>query len=294
MLAVTNFVLNLVELLSKLTQTLMSVAKVIIQSRKAGILPKRQHDACCILANGPSLKLTLETSDIDFLADKELVAVNNFAISPFFKQLRPANYVIHDLAFYFYDGVHFKNQDVEKTLQALKTDIDWPIYLYVQQKARQSPYFRDLVLANKNIKLVYYNTAIFEGFDSIKHWFFRSHLATPQTQNVLVMALFLSIKRHFKQIYLFGADHSWHEQLKLGQQGLEVKDHHFYDTKDKGYVPIFDPQKQEMSTMSKQFISLAKAFRGYEVLRDFARAEQVQVLNASKKTFIDAFPIVKI
>ena len=289
----TNFILEIAAFLNKLVQTGLSILKVILQSRKPDALPPCQQKICCILANGPSLKQTL-AEDLDFLVGKELVAVNNFAVSPYFKQLRPNNYVIHDLAFYFYDGIDFKNADVAQTLKILNEEIDWPINLYLQQKAKTSAYFINLAKTNSNINIVHYNTAIFEGFEGMKHWFFRQNLAIPQTQNVLVMALFLSIKKKFEQIYLFGADHSWHEQLHIGDRGLEIKDYHFYDTKDKDYIPIYDPQKNKMSTMSKQFVSLSKAFRGYEVLRDFAKTQQVQVLNASKKTFIDAFPIVKI
>ena len=288
-----NTLLQFGDWLKTFGQTITSILKVIVLTRRPISLPLATQKHCSLLGNGPSLKQTLE-EDLLFLEQTELVCVNNFAASPFFQQLKPQNYVIHDPAFYLYDGVTFKRPDIEDTLLKLRDKTDWKINLYVQQRAKKSTFLQNLPKVNPNIQLIYYNYTIFYGFEKIKHWFFKQNWAMQQAQNVLVVALYLALNRQFEQIFLFGADHSWHEQFKVGDNGLEFKDVHFYDTKEVGFIPIYDVEKKETSSMSKQFASLSKAFAGYEVLKKYADYQKVSVLNASKKSYLDAFRRVKI
>ena len=48
------------------------------------------------------------------------------------------------------------------------------------------------------------------------------------------------------------------------------------------------------SYMAKQFLSLHKAFKGYEVLARYAKFRGVKVLNASKRSYIDVFEKIKL
>ncbi len=279
--------------LKQFFNTILSLVKIVLLTRKPSVLPKIQKNQCSILGNGPSLRETL-IQDMRFLEQTELVCVNNFAASDYFFKLKPQNYVLHDPAYYMYDGVTFKRADIEQTLLALQNEVDWSMILYLQQKAKKSMFLQNLRQQNPNISFVYYNYTIFEGFDTIKHWFFRRNFAMPQAQNVMVVSLFLMLNRKFDKIFLFGADHSWHENFKVSEEGLEFKDQHFYDKKQIDFVKIYDVEKKENATMSTQFLSLSKAFRGYDVLKKYAQYQRVKVLNASVKTYVDAFPIVKI
>jgi hypothetical protein len=117
-------------------------------------------------------------------------------------------------------------------------------------------------------------------------------LGMPQAQTVIIAALTLMINRNFEQIHLFGADTSWHEEIRLNDQNqLLIKQVHFYDKpKDITHQPVYsDAQRQRTFSMASQFLSLHKVFRGYEVLRDYADHRGVKILNASAKSYIDAF-----
>ena len=114
----------------------------------------------------------------------------------------------------------------------------------------------------------------------------------PQAQTVIIAAPTLMINRKFDTIYLFGADTSWHEQIRLNDQNqLLMKQVHFYDKpKDLTHELVYsDKHRQRTSSMSSQFLSLYKVFRGYEVLRDYADHQGVRIVNASAKSYIDAF-----
>jgi hypothetical protein len=137
---------------------------------------------------------------------------------------------------------------------------------------------------------------VVRGYAWFRHFIFRKGWGMPRSQNILAASLYLAITRRFKEVYLFGADHSWHEEIRISDANeLLIKQEHFYDKPGEAvYVPVYDVVKKETSRMSAQFASLSKAFYSYEILRDYAASMNVQVLNASAKSYVDAFRRVKI
>ena len=87
---------NLQNIIEQSFQSLMSIAKVIILSRIKAKLPQGKTSECIILANGPSLRKTLEEK-IGFITkgDKEIFAVNYFINSPFYEKIKPQYYVLN-------------------------------------------------------------------------------------------------------------------------------------------------------------------------------------------------------
>jgi hypothetical protein len=110
----------------------------------------------------------------------------------------------------------------------------------------------------------------------------------PQCQNVLAASLFLSINRGYKEIYLFGADHSWHQQISVANNNkIMLNDQHFYNTEGKA-VALNSTTQNQQST-ADIFYSLYKAFKSYIVLNNYAVYRNCKVYNASEVSFIDAF-----
>jgi hypothetical protein len=274
-----------------LISTVASVLKVLIKSRfSVEILPP-QWPVCAILGNGPSLRQTLE-NDLAFLQQAELYCVNNFASSPEYALLKPQNYALLDPAFFLYSEANNGRQDVEKTIRCLLNLTVWPMNLYVPQSARGSYLVRQVQRTHSGsnaVRVVFYNYTVVRGYAWFRHFIFRKGWGMPQSQNILAASLYLAITRCFREVYLFGADHSWHEEIRITDSNeLLMKQEHFYDKPgDATYIPVWDVVKLA------QFASLSKAFYSYEVLRDYAQTLQVRVLNASAKSYVDAFIRVK-
>ncbi|MEZ0609564.1 hypothetical protein ACAW74_13685 [Fibrella sp. WM1] len=280
---------------SVLIDTVASVLKVLIKSRfSVDILPP-QRPICAILGNGPSLRQSLE-SDLAFIREAELYCVNNFASSAEYAQLQPQNYALLDPAFFLYSEENNGRKDVEKTIRCLINLTVWPMNLFVPQTARNSYLVAQLHRKHPNVRVVFYNYTVVRGYAWFRHVVFRKGWGMPQSQNILAASLYLAITRRFREIYLFGADHSWHEEIRVTDTNeLLMKQEHFYDKPgDATHIPIYDVVKKETSRMSAQFASLSKAFFSYEILRDYAQAMQVRVLNASAKSYVDAFKRVKL
>lgn len=281
---------------SNLFASVLSLAKVLIRSRWSVQLPKRQTTRCSVLGNGPSLNDSL-ANHFDFLLETELIVVNGFAITDYFTRLRPANYIIADPnAFTFHDATTGR-EDLHQILTSLITQVDWPMRLFIPNLAKGSYFIQQLEAKNPRIELVYFNPTVIRGFKWFRYWLYGANLGMLQAQTVIVTALFLMINRRFDEIFLFGADTSWHEQIRISDTNqLEIKQVHFYDKpKDVAFMPVYsDAHRTKTFTMASQFLSLHKVFRGYEILREYADYQKVRILNASSKSYIDALERVVI
>ncbi|GAB3993527.1 hypothetical protein GCM10028807_28960 [Spirosoma daeguense] len=234
---------------------------------------------------------------MDFLLETELICVNGFATSEYFEKLRPANYIIVDPNAFTFNTATSGRQDLHDLLKALIEKVDWPMRFFLPNVAKGSYFVQTLEAGNSSIELVYINTTVVQGFSWFRNWLYTTNLGMIQPQTVIVAALFLMINRKFDEIFLFGADTSWHEQIRISDTNqLEIKQIHFYDkSKDVAHLPVYsDAQRTKTFSMASQFLSLHKVFRGYELLRDYANYRNVRVLNASAKSYIDALERVVI
>lgn len=279
------------QFLSDLFASLVSLLKVAIRGRHATRLPDRQLPTCSVLGNGPSLNESL-ADQFDFIRQTEIVCVNNFAHAEIFIQLRPQDYVISDPNYFVFTEQTTDRDDIRKTLSIFQKQVTWPMFLYVPHFAKGSYLLNVIEKSNPQIKVIYFNYTVVRGFQKLTYWLYSKGLGMPQAQTVIIAALTLMINRKFDTIYLFGADTSWHEQIRLNDQNqLLIKQIHFYDKpKDLTHQPVYsDAQRQRTFSMASQFLSLHKVFRGYEVLRNYADYRGVQLINASAKSYIDAF-----
>ena len=262
----------------------ISILKIIFLYRENTKLPKGIKESCAILGNGPSLNYSLK-NHLNFIEACDILCVNHFAQSEYFRILKPKKYVFLDEYYFLFDNKKYDLAVVNQTFEILKI-IDWPISIFLPMYARDS-YLVDTVLKNNiYIKICYFNHIAVEGYNWFKFPVFKRGIGMPQCQNVLSASIFLSINIGYKDIYIFGADHSWHEQFThLDNNKITMTDGHFYDKTEKKPVLV----TQGHITVSYFFSSLYKVFRGYEIINEYANYRHTKVYNASHKSFIDAF-----
>lgn len=280
--------------LTNLFGSLVSILKVVVQSRFGATLPAPQRLTCSVLGNGPSLNDSLQ-HHLAFIRQTELVVVNSFALTDLFLDLKPQNYALHDPSYFFRTGTSVRT-DIQQTIDVLIQAVNWPMNLYVPRRAKNSYLTRQIEAGNPGIRVIYYNYTVVTGFQGLRHWLYRRNLGMVQSQTVLMAALFLMVNRRFGEVYLFGADQSWHEQIRVTETNeFQMQNLHFYDKgKAIAYAPTYNAGQGRGFAMASQFLSLYKVFRGYEVLRDYANGLGVNVLNASSKSYIDAFDRVRL
>lgn len=273
------------------SNTCVSILKVFVRSKFSNRIASDNGQTCIVLGNGPSLKTSFSKHP-DFFQKHSLFCVNSFSLSEEYEKFKPQFYVILDYSFWKSDG-----EIVLETLNAIRTKTSWPLKLFIPQMAAGNDRFKELTKTNPNIELCFFNYTVFKGFQGIAHWFFSKNLAMPQSQNVLVATIFLAINSGFKNIYVVGADHTWHEHLHLDDSNiLNVKQIHFYENEEKvTYTPFKKGiHVNETFKVHEIFATWAKTFYGYIALQNYAQYKNCKIYNASEITFVDAFERKKI
>jgi hypothetical protein len=253
-------------------------------------LPAADKTSCIILGNGPSLNESLQKHP-DFFKPHSLVCVNAFSLSDEYARLQPRYYVILDPSFWVET-----NEFLAGVMNGIKEKTSWKLNLFIPYQSENSAFIKS-VTENKNITLSFFNYTVFKGFPSISNWFCKKNLAMPQSQNVLVAAIFLSINAGFKEIYIVGADHTWHQSLHVDDSNrLCIKDVHFYNSNEPAvYKPFRVAQTSEKTHRVDQIFAIwAKTFYGYIAMNNYADYRGAIIYNASEVSFIDAFKRIKI
>lgn len=276
-------------------QSVVSVVKVLLLSKFG--LPKfsNQKPNASILGNGPSLNQAL-ADNLDFLKGTDIYCVNLFALSTVYASLKPQNYVLLDPAFFMFSEQNDDRQDIKKTFDAIIQQTDWSMRLFVPARNKSSYIVKKLKQERPNIQICFFNYTIVRGFPTFRHWFFKHNLGMPQCQNILAASLYVVLLQDYKNVYLFGADHSWHEEIRITEQNeFEMRQVHFYDNANNvKHEKVIDVRNNSRPRLHAQFLSLHKVFYSYEILGAFAKSRHINVLNASKKTYIDAFERVTV
>ena len=272
-----------------LWQSLLSVVKIVLQSKLVTRLPGHfsNPDELLILANGPSLKRTVEES-ADFVCGKTLLAVNFCVTSPMFEQLKPELYLIADPLFWI---VPEKREQLFRTMAEKTT---WDMNFLVPARALKNKEWQPLLAGNPHIRLYIYNTTPIEGFQGFCNWIFSKGWGVPRPHNVLIPSIAMGIRLPFKKIYLAGADHSWLPEITVTDDNVVLMHQkHFYD-QNKSKAATVTQENLHSARLYTILYHMYVAFKSYFVLEDYARSRGKEVINVTPGSYIDAFKRMKI
>jgi len=248
-----------------------SLIKILLLSRPVKKLSGK-GETITILGNGPSLK-----NDFHKIKGK-VMAVNMFATSEVFTQIRPRYYTIVDIAFFARDPMDYIKVHAENIIQAFER-VTWRMTLFLPFEAKGS------VLATRLshlVEVVYFNKTSVTG-----RFFYSLRLGMPPPQNVLIACLMLSIWMGFKKVYILGADHDWHRHIALNAGRVVLLDSHFYES---AKVRIwYNPITGVELKLHELFFSFAKTFKSYHMIQRFAKSKGVKIINLTEHSYIDAF-----
>ncbi len=247
-----------------------------------------------VLANGPSLRQDLDQYGSK-LASCNTMGVNMFVLSDEFILLKPKYYVILDINFFIEKIIleRVKEAQVEM-LKAFKKNLNWEMILFIPVEAKNSFFHKQLAADNSSLKYVFFNRTNIEGLKSLRHCMYSKGWGMPPPQNVLIGALMMAIHTGFNKIYILGADHSWHEEIHVNQdRSFEITDKHFYNQAGKR-LPKHHGESLNRIQIHEFFEELARTFRSHNMLEEFARSKNIEILNASSVSYIDAYKKINI
>lgn len=257
-------------------QTLLFCIKVLIRTDLKNHIPQIENAGpLTILANGPSLKDDIEKIDFEV---GDFSVLNDFYKSPYFDRVKPKFYVLADPLYFT------KDSETELTLRSITSDIK----LFVPFGWWKNASVLDRI-NNPHIQFVPYHTLTYNGFESVRYWFYRHGLSMPRPQNVLVPSIFNAINMGYKEIRIYGADHSWTESIRVDEQNrVCLTDSHFYDTEKVNMNP-WHKCTGEQYLMHEILRDLASMFDSYHFLKRYADARGCRIINCTKNSYIDAF-----
>jgi hypothetical protein len=266
-----------------LMKTLVSLCSVLLFSKYnvkkvfKNIQESIQNEPLYILGNGNSLNSFLESGkDIP----ENLMVVNHFASSPFFRQVKPRNYIIVDnnlcIAPETPEGTVARDNLINSFLR-----VDWEMNLYMPTDSSVE-LLCDLK-KNENLNIVQFNRTPVDGFYCICDWLYDMRLGMPIPQNVTNAAIFCGIASGYKTIYLYGAEHSWTKSFEVDPVTHQVymNDGHFYQNDNKRYI--------EKGVYKEWLKAIYLALKSHEELRRYADKRGVKVINRTPQSFVDAY-----
>lgn len=255
-----------------------SLLKVALRSRRVSAPGAARPRPLAVLANGPSLRPLLD-GDRAALEGCDLMTVNFAPNTPQFFELRPQWLVLADP--HFFDGLSDPN--VVRLWESLSR-VDWPLALCVPAGRRQLAASR----LPGCVRLLTFNLTPAEGLDAVSHWLYRRGLAMPRPRNVLIAALMVALRQGYRDIRIFGADHTWSRSLWVDDQNrvVSVQPHFYEDRKDE-----LDRVAAEYAGYHLHDIlrSLTVAFESYWRIARWARSLGAVIVNCTPGSMIDAF-----
>jgi hypothetical protein len=292
-------------LFSKLTGTLFSLILVALFSKwHLGRLKRNgaSRSTFIILGNGPSLSSQLDAVK-QLRQNCDLLCVNEFPVSSLFEELKPEYYTQMDPEYWI--KLHNKIPDMtENVLSMVARKVTWSMTMILPHEmeaiVKES---KSGVLLNSRLTIRYFNRTPVKGFKLVNNLLYGLNLGMPHSQNVIVASIFFGIIMNYRKILLFGADHSWHEQLAVNKDNVVgVRQLHFAYTEnernpqdpDVGFQPImkfneYDKTIMESFKMHELMDAWAKVFKGYWVVKEIAADRGIKILNLTSKSYIDAF-----
>lgn len=231
-----------------------------------------------VIGNGPSLKKdmgrVLRSVGCD---DCGFACVNMFVNSDEYEMFKPNMYFLADDIF-FEDNL---SEKCKETFSNIINKTKWTMDLVVPYSKRHAKSLKKL---NNHpfITIRTLSTAPVVGgpisFNAFLYWV---GIGTPLYQNVMIQAVFYSLKCGSREIHIWGADHNWMaERTVLEDNKMYMKCKHF--DKDDELVPCREKVHNEM-------FSNARCLRIYHELALYAKWKQVKIYNNSSYSWIDAF-----
>jgi hypothetical protein len=274
--------------ITNLAQTFVSVIRIIFLTRiKKFSKVQINYEDLLILANGPSLNSSIE-KHLYFTKNKELLCVNFFPNTSYFENLKPRHYVISAPELWREDAIEPYPKLSSELFSNLAKKTNWQLFMWIPYQAKKYKNWRTHLNSNPNIKISYYNPTPIEGFNWFKRLCFDLQLGMPRPHNVLIPSLMLAIKMGYKNIYIWGADHSWLKEISVDENNrVLVNQKHFYDEN------ISKPQPMnKLKGTRKLYEVLQKfiyAFKGYFEIDYYAQKKGINIYNATPGSYIDAF-----
>lgn len=264
------------------------LSRVVYNGNYRNNLKKSTIKTAVVLANGPSLKKEIPKLNIaEEFNGVDFIVLNYFANQQVFFQIKPKHYCFADPM--FFENTH-RQQEAKSIFSILQNKVDWDMNIYVpSNRFKNFKIFSGV--NNKYITIVKMNTTPYGGYKSFRNFFYKKGLAMPIPGTVANLAIFVALNSGFKEIRLYGVDHTFFDSLCVNEKNqLCNKESHFYGNKTKTEpIPIIRTDNSEVFKMSEYLTAIGQMFKSHDLLVHYAKYLNVEIINYTKISLIDSY-----
>lgn len=226
--------------------------------------PSRQRSLSIIL-NGPSLEKSLKHLN----REKTDVCMVNYAVlTELYEKIRPEYICLASSNFFV---LNKKIYNFYKRIEEINPEqiIFYPSYVKTASLNRKKIRFKRIYTTDKLYDISKYSVKLLE-----------KNLLAPFFINVGIMALYAGIQMGYKKINLYGADFSYFKSYSVNDDlKVEIEDSHFY-----GKRRLILPNNMHMELQNLQ-----QAYSQFYIIKRYAEAEHVKIVNMSDESMLDCF-----
>ena len=241
-----------------------------------------------VLGNGPSLNQD-RNNIITLIGKTDFFCVNNFCDDELYIKVKPKTYFFLDAYFFSHNAHSDWVARREKTFKVLNELTTWPMQIIVPSSANLTILKG---ITNDNISIIKISTqSLFKTkYTKVTGWLFDSGFYGPPQINVLIYAIFAGIIAKYKNIVVFGADLSFHNDVLVDQHSNElyIKYKHFNE-QDSFEKLLKNPDKVTPWRMSELLELSADTFYAHEIINSYALSKGIKINNKSSFSLIDAY-----
>lgn len=268
-----------------LFETIISCIAVLVFSSfsinfkiKKALLNKRQINCCNVLGNGPSLDQFLSNDNISFSIQNS-ISVNFFCNSAQFITVKPNYYVISDPSVFNDDLSNNHLKDKILLLFSNMSKVDWDMILFIPYRFRKKKFIKKVT--SKYIKVILYNDTPVKGFEKVMNLIYKYNLGMPISESVLISAIYIGINLKFKNIKLYGVDHSWLKDVRVdNDNSVSIGFDHFNGETNRVVIN---------TDLTDFLLSQARLFNSHRLLKGYAEYSQIDVFNMTENSYIDSY-----
>lgn len=250
----------------------------------------RHSDIMQVLANGPSLKVTIEKLLSGEIEGKDMCMVNFTANMEEFFHIKPQYYVISDPKFYVID--QWNKDNVEKLYDNLNNRVDWPMTIYIQFTWwKDKEYMKRFT--NPLLNIVPMHTRRYEGYERFRLPLMTRNIGGANFGTVVHHAINNGILLGYKEIHLYGVDHTFFEGLCVTDDNIVCRGQkHVYDTEAEVkplYYNHYLTGERLPYTMTRFLEEYAFLYKGHERMKAFADYMGVKIINKTSPSMLDVY-----
>ena len=250
---------------------------------------KQKSKKSIIIGTGPSLIKDIHEINNYKKDNCDFFAVNFFANTDTFFQLKPNYYFLADKLFWSEDLNKNFLQLRNNTYQKLKK-INWKISILCPESGYN--YIKSSLLDNPNISFIKIpEKSINLTTKKMQLYALRNRFFSIANVNSMVTLLWYSIICNYKEIYLYGIDFSGFKSITVDQKTnyVSVPVKHFYKNSKAEKDSSNKYNSKSNKSLSERLYQNYRVLRFTDLLNELAVSKNINVVNRSSFSYIDSF-----